>query len=125
MARPTGPIDFRSFADEPGSVKPSAFASAAVALLCFGACHSGPCPPDTELQGSLRSGQQLCAYQDSNGTVVRHGPFIEWHANGQKSVEGAYEHGKQTGRWTLWDERGRKIAERDYRDDKLITENKF
>jgi hypothetical protein len=94
------------------------------ALLFLAACNRGPCPPDTELQGSQRSTQQLCAYQDSNGTVVRHGPFTEWHANGQKSVEGRYEHGKQIGRWTYWDESGRKTAERSYEDGRVVSETK-
>lgn len=56
--------------------------------------------------------------------VVRHGPFTEWHANGQKSVEGRYDRGKQVGRWTYWDEAGRKTGEREYRDGAVIGEKK-
>jgi len=82
-------------------------------LLGATACHWGPCPPDTELRGSQRAGQQSCEYQDSNGTVVKHGPFIEWYANGNKRSEGRYEHGKRAGRWTYWDEQGR-ATQRDY-----------
>ena len=99
--------------------------AALLALLCVASCRRGPCPPDTQLIGSQKMTQQSCSYQDSNGRVVRHGPFIEWYVNGQKSNEGTYEHGKEQGLWTYWDESGRKIAERDYKDGAIVTEKKF
>jgi hypothetical protein len=96
-----------------------------VVLLASFACKSGPCPPDTELLGSQKTTQQSCSYQDSNGRVVRHGPFTEWYVNGQKSNEGTYEHGKQVGLWMYWDESGRKTAERIYKDGEIASEKKF
>ncbi len=93
---------------------------AALALLI--ACNRDPCPSDTAPIGSQKTGQFICAYQDSNGMVIRHGPFKEWHPNGQRSVEGQYDHGKQVGRWTYWDENGKKTADRQYKDGQLIGE---
>jgi hypothetical protein len=95
------------------------------AALLAAACRGGPCPPDTELIGSQKTTQQSCSYQDSNGRVVRHGPFIEWHANGRKSEEGSYRHGKPDGHWTYWDENGREIVERDFRDGELLAEKRL
>jgi phenylacetic acid degradation operon negative regulatory protein len=86
------------------------------------ACRRGFCPPDTELRGSAKAGQQSCEYQDSNGLSVKHGPFIEWHENGRKRAEGSYDHGKQDGRWRYWDADGRLTAERVYRDGAQIEE---
>jgi antitoxin component YwqK of YwqJK toxin-antitoxin module len=37
---------------------------------------------------------------------VQEGRWTFWHANGQKSSEGAYENGKLEGRWTNWHENG-------------------
>lgn len=88
-------------------------------------CTRDPCPSDTGLIGSERSGQQSCAYQDSNGVVVKHGPFIEWHPNGQESMEGTYRNGKQDGHWTFWNESGRKTFERDYREGEMVAERKL
>lgn len=93
--------------------------------LVAGACKSGPCPPDTQLIGSQKMTQQSCSYQDSNGTIIRHGPFIEWYLNGQKSNEGTYDHGKQQGLWTYWDPSGKKVAEREFRDGQMVAEKKF
>jgi len=98
---------------------------AVAVLLAAVACKRGPCPPDTEIIGSQKMTQQSCSYQDSNGRVVRHGPFIEWYVNGQKRDEGRYDHGKQVGLWTYWEEGGRKTAERVYRDDEVVSEKKF
>jgi antitoxin component YwqK of YwqJK toxin-antitoxin module len=89
------------------------------------ACQRGPCPPDTELRGSPKAGQQSCEYQDSNGTLVKHGPFLDWHPNGQKSSEGNYRHGKQDGHWVFWDEQGKKVAEREYRGGEIVSEKKL
>jgi len=91
-------------------------------LLPVLACSRGPCPPDTELRGGSQARQQSCEYQDSNGVSIKHGPFIEWDAEGHKRVEGSYRDGKQEGRWTYWDESGRKILERDYRDGAAVAE---
>ncbi|MET0152159.1 MAG: hypothetical protein ABW298_06085 [Candidatus Binatia bacterium] len=94
---------------------------ASLALL---GCRRGPCPPDTELRGGPQARQQSCEYQDSNGMSVKHGPFVEWDADGRKRVEGSYRHGQQEGHWSYWDESGRKTIEREYHDGAVVTEVK-
>ena len=92
-------------------------------LVALG-CRKGPCPPDTELRGGPKAGQQSCEYQDSNGLSVKHGPFVEWDAEGRKRTEGSYRDGEQEGRWRYWDESGRKTLEREYRDGAVVSEAK-
>lgn len=36
------------------------------------------------------------------GSDEKHGPFVSWHPNGQRQLEGAYEHGLQVGTFTWW-----------------------
>jgi hypothetical protein len=93
-------------------------------LLAALGCRKGPCPPDTELRGGPQARQQSCEYQDSNGLSVKHGPFVEWDAEGRKRTEGSYRNGKQEGRWTYWDESGRRTMEREYHDGAVVTELK-
>ena len=42
------------------------------------------------------------------------GPFTWWHSNGQKALEGRFEHGKQDGRWTWWHANGQKSIHGEY-----------
>ncbi len=118
-------MTFPRFAANQARVIHRTLSTALALALAAAACKSGPCPPDTQLIGSQKMTQQSCSYQDSNGRVIRHGPFIEWYLNGQKSNEGSYDHGNQQGLWTYWDPSGRKVAEREFRDGQLVAEKKF
>ncbi len=42
------------------------------------------------------------------------GQFVWWHANGQKSLEANYQNGKQHGTWTWWHENGQKSIQGEY-----------
>jgi uncharacterized protein len=42
------------------------------------------------------------------------GQFNWWHANGQKALEGRYDHGKQDGEWTWWYASGQKSIHGEY-----------
>ncbi|MGD9720967.1 MAG: toxin-antitoxin system YwqK family antitoxin [Pirellulales bacterium] len=42
------------------------------------------------------------------------GLFTWWHANGQKALEGRYDHGKQDGTWTWWYPNGQKSIHGEY-----------
>lgn len=42
------------------------------------------------------------------------GLFTWWHANGQKALEGRYDQGKQDGSWTWWYDNGQKSIEGNY-----------
>jgi antitoxin component YwqK of YwqJK toxin-antitoxin module len=33
---------------------------------------------------------------------LRDGPWVSFHANGQKAAEGAFEKDQRVGRWTSW-----------------------
>lgn len=45
---------------------------------------------------------------------VRHGPYIDFWANGKKQSEGSYQDGFQTGRWIFWSPDGVKTSEIDF-----------
>jgi antitoxin component YwqK of YwqJK toxin-antitoxin module len=44
------------------------------------------------------------------------GAFTWWHPNGQKAIEGNYENGLQTGQWNWWHTNGQKHIQGDYAD---------
>ncbi|HWA99675.1 MAG TPA: hypothetical protein VG713_14330, partial [Pirellulales bacterium] len=48
------------------------------------------------------------AMQGSYVDNVATGPFVWWHPNGQRAIEGEYDMGHQSGRWTWWYETGRR-----------------
>jgi antitoxin component YwqK of YwqJK toxin-antitoxin module len=45
------------------------------------------------------------------GKDEKHGPSINWHANGQRQLEGNYEHDVQVGLFTWWHANGQKALE--------------
>lgn len=48
------------------------------------------------------------------GEPVLHGPYVEFHKNGQKALEGAYENGASNGRWVFFDDKGQKTGETEF-----------
>jgi hypothetical protein len=48
------------------------------------------------------------------GEPVAHGPYVDFHANGQKASEGQYQDGFRTGRWTFYDASGAKRGETEF-----------
>jgi phenylacetic acid degradation operon negative regulatory protein len=114
---PPAPSYFRRFGGLRGRAPRAAVTLIALlVVLSLGvACRRGFCPPDTELRGSQKAGQQSCEYQDSNGVSVKHGPFVDWYENGRKRSEGGYDQGKPDGTWRYWDADGHLTEERAYR----------
>ncbi len=70
------------------------------------------CPGTTVLVRRVR--EQWC----EKGASVRHGPFVSWHTDGTKAMEGEYRDGQLTGHWVAWHRNGQKSREGDYRDGK-------
>ncbi len=54
------------------------------------------------------------AMRSGLGEYQRHGPWVEFHPNGRKAVEGNYRMGRKIGAWREWDEFGRLTREHDY-----------
>ncbi|HET6281541.1 MAG TPA: hypothetical protein VFH73_11250 [Polyangia bacterium] len=48
------------------------------------------------------------------------GVYQAWHTGGAKFLEGRYENGLKTGRWTQWSPDGSKVGDGEYRDGQLI-----
>lgn len=55
----------------------------------------------------------------SDNSMVNHGPYTEWHPNGQKFCEGRYEDGKRIGQWVYYYEDGTKAKMGTYQDGQL------
>ena len=45
------------------------------------------------------------------GKDEKHGPWVSWHSNGQKQLEGSYDHNLQVGQFTWWHPNGQKALE--------------
>jgi antitoxin component YwqK of YwqJK toxin-antitoxin module len=88
-----------------------------LAIVCVGlvGCHRGPadCPGGAQLQGKKPPAGQLqwCARPDG----VKHGPWREWHANGNTKSAGSYVDGKMEGTWQTFFEDGALKSEGVYR----------
>jgi antitoxin component YwqK of YwqJK toxin-antitoxin module len=54
-----------------------------------------------------------------NGKSTYYFPFL------RKEKEGNYENCMETGTWTFWDENGKKIAEKEYKNGEIVSEKNF
>jgi hypothetical protein len=59
---------------------------------------------------------EICRYRDGRPD----GPFQALHPTGGRWIEGAYERGALSGRWSQWDKTGALVAEAEYREGRLI-----
>ncbi|OFZ00060.1 MAG: hypothetical protein A2Z97_16215 [Bdellovibrionales bacterium GWB1_52_6] len=80
---------------------------------CAAKAHR-PCSEGGEpsREKTIRGTKQCLQVRDRNGKFVNDGDFVEWHPNGQRAGEGEYKMGAKHGKWTEWDERGKKISEK-------------
>lgn len=78
------------------------------------------CPEGTErvtawLGGAWERGE---ACRETGGEKLLNGPFMAWHPENKKALEGAYAHGLKTGPWKQWDAAGTTIVEGAYARDR-------
>lgn len=52
------------------------------------------------------------------GNYARHGEWVEYHENGRKSAQGAYQAGERVGVWTHWDQDGKVVSRREPLDER-------
>jgi hypothetical protein len=64
------------------------------------------CPANTHQFGSPQEGISCRKPDSSIGQGIAHGPYVSFHANGQKSAEGQYVDGFRSGSWTFYSEDG-------------------
>ncbi len=62
---------------------------------------------------------QMIGYYQSKRFEVKHGHFIYYYENGQKSSEGEYLKDQKEGQWSYWYESG-KLKEKDYFESGFI-----
>lgn len=64
------------------------------------------CPANTRQFGTPQEGINCRKTDSSNGRGVAHGPYVSFHANGQKNAEGQFVEGFRAGTWTFYSEEG-------------------
>lgn len=73
------------------------------------------CPMGQAQARALEDGrsEQWCL----RGTKI-HGPFRQFHPNGNKAVTGSFENGRKSGAWQWWHVTGARLTKGQYRQDK-------
>ncbi|MGZ3699135.1 MAG: toxin-antitoxin system YwqK family antitoxin [Bdellovibrionota bacterium] len=69
----------------------------------------------------LKASRQCFQRKDATGKWVNHGPYIDWYPNGKRAMTGFYKLGKKDGRWTTYDEKGRKTSEKEFENGVEVT----
>lgn len=92
----------------------------AFAALGLSACSTTtrPCSDAGDLTGlpSIKGNKQCYQRRAKDGRWLDHGQFLQWHPNGTVAIEGTFLDGAKTGVWTFYDEKGKKTAEKFYKD---------
>lgn len=50
--------------------------------------------------------------KDQYGKYVNHGRYVEWYPDGSVALEGEYREGLKDGKWTEYDQAGKRISEK-------------
>ena len=88
-------------------VEPVAKVEAPPAVQCpAGSVLTGKAPP--------KGAEQWCAEAPGGKGARKHGPWVRWHKNGKRQVEGAYDAGAMSGHFTYWHPNGQKSSEGDF-----------
>ncbi|HEY9158442.1 toxin-antitoxin system YwqK family antitoxin [Candidatus Binatus sp.] len=82
------------------------------------ACKTVPsCPPGTRPVGEAPpKGSETACVKTVGGQEVKEGPYVLYHDDGSKMIQGEYHDGKQTGEWTMWYDNGQKQSIDHYQD---------
>ncbi|NOZ04714.1 MAG: hypothetical protein GXO92_08990, partial [FCB group bacterium] len=56
---------------------------------------------------------------------MKHGEWVDWYHNKQKSFAGTYKDDKKTGIWTWWYYSGEKMSTVEFRDGEIVWEKCF
>jgi antitoxin component YwqK of YwqJK toxin-antitoxin module len=78
------------------------------------------CPAGTQARQAKSASERSSAFcvklgaGKDFGEPVLHGPFVEFHKNGKKALEGNYENGASNGRWAFYDDQGRLTGETEF-----------
>lgn len=87
-------------------------------IATLAACKTAPsCPPGTRLVGDPPpNGSEIACVKTVNGADVKEGPYVLYHEDGSKMIQGEYLDGKQNGEWTMWYDNGQKKSVDHYKD---------
>ena len=62
----------------------------------------------------VKGNKQCLQVQGPGGKWINHGRYVIWHPNGKVALEGNFKDGFKEGKWTQFDETGKKVLERVY-----------
>jgi len=114
-------LDFQSFDEEKPPTRPAEQAAAnrpgkAVTRPAGIAKRQGPFEKVTVIDkfpdGRLSYRWQVKRYSD--GTMVRHGTYVEFYENGNNFLAGSYQDGEREGKWTYWHLNGQVAKQGEY-----------
>jgi hypothetical protein len=87
-------------------------------VASLAACKAAPsCPSGSHLVGDPPpNGSETACVKTVNGQDVKDGPYVVYHDDGSKMMQGEYQDGKQNGEWTMWYDNGQKKSVDHYKD---------
>jgi antitoxin component YwqK of YwqJK toxin-antitoxin module len=106
------------FLDVNASTSVKAAIAVVIITATLAACKTAPtCPPGTRQLGEgPPNGSEIECVKTVNGQDVKEGPFVVYHDDGSKMIQGEYHDGKQTGEWTRWYDNGQMSSVDHYKD---------
>ncbi|KQC34495.1 MULTISPECIES: toxin-antitoxin system YwqK family antitoxin [Nonlabens] len=78
----------------------------------------------------LKDGKIAATYFHEDGTIAqqgfflnnkRHGEWISYNKEGQKTAQAEFDNGKKTGKWFIWN--GDELTEVDYQNNQIASVN--
>ena len=79
---------------------------------------SKPCSAggDVTWNPPLKGNRQCYQVKDADGKYINQGKYVEWYKNGNMALEGQFKDGFKDGVWIQYDETGRKVMEKLFRN---------
>jgi len=77
---------------------------------------SRPCTEAGDLRGipEIKGDKKCFQRKNAEGRYVNDGTFRQVHRNGKPAIEGEFKMGEKNGLWSIYDEDGKKTAEKYY-----------
>jgi hypothetical protein len=105
----------------------SRFTISSITFLTLVSCSTSsvkPCTlggqPARDEKSQFKGIKRCYQMVNSEGQLVNHGKYYEWYNNDKLALTGEYKNGKKNGRWTEYDESGKKKNEKYFEDGKEV-----
>jgi hypothetical protein len=93
-----------------------------LSLILTPACVSTPFRPcseggDVSWEPAIKkekTGNRSCRQIEVKGKYINDGQYYQYYPNGKPAIDGQFKDGLRTGKWTQFDEEGKKFFIREY-----------